>query len=233
MTGVRIAASILAADFSRLGEEVRTAEAAGVDWIHLDVMDGQFVPNLSYGAMIVETVRRVTELPLDVHLMIERPERYLERFAEAGAHSLTVHAEASPHLHRTVQQIGDLGLRSGVAINPATPLCAVREIVPALDLLLIMSVNPGFGGQAFIPGSENKVRRARELLAEHGSASVDLQVDGGVDRQNVSDLASAGATVLVAGSSIFGDGRVAENVSALRAALGPAPDGAPRRNSLD
>jgi ribulose-phosphate 3-epimerase len=233
VSGVRIAASILSADFARLGDEIRAAEAAGVDWIHLDVMDGHFVPNLTFGANVVAAVRRVTELPLDVHLMIEKPERYLEQFAEAGAQSLTVHAEASPHLHRTLQRIRDLGVQAGVAINPATPLCSIREVAPALDLLLIMSVNPGFGGQAFIPGSEEKVRRARDLLTEHASASVDLQVDGGVDPQRAPELVRAGATVLVAGSAIFQSGKVGENVAALRAAVAPAAYGSRPQISLD
>jgi ribulose-phosphate 3-epimerase len=219
MTRVKIAASILSADFTRLAEEIRAAEAGGADWIHLDVMDGRFVPNLTFGPLVVEAVRRVTELPLDVHLMIENPEHYLERFAEAGATYLTIHAETSPHLHRSIQRIRDLGLNAGLAINPGTPLGVVRELAAYLDLVLIMLVNPGFGGQKYIPTSLEKVLRTRELLQDHARQGVELQVDGGIDVNTAPAVIEAGATVLVAGTAIFdGSGSVEENLSRLRAA---------------
>jgi ribulose-phosphate 3-epimerase len=184
----------------------------------VDVMDGHFVPNLSFGAVVTEAVRRATELPLDVHLMIERPERYLRAFAEAGASYLTVHQEACTHLHRTLQEIRNLGVKAGVAINPGTPVESLREVAGAIDLLLVMSVNPGFGGQAFIEGSEEKVRRARALISATGGEAL-IEVDGGVTAENAGELAGAGADVLVAGSSIFRDARgPREAIAALRAA---------------
>jgi len=215
---MKIAPSILSSDFSRLGEEIREVERGGADWIHVDVMDGRFVPNITIGPVVVEGARRATELPLDVHLMIEDPDRYLEAFARAGAQVLTVHAEACRHLHRTVQHIRQLGVKAGVALNPATPLGVVEEILDDLDLLLIMSVNPGFGGQAFIPRSLDRVARARRLLDDAGSRA-ELEVDGGVDASNAALLRSAGATVLVAGSAVYGhpDGASA-GVGAIRSA---------------
>ena len=200
---VKIAPSILSADFGRLAEEVRAAEEAGADWIHVDVMDGHFVPNLTLGPLVVAAVRKATALPLDVHLMIEKPERYLKAFAEAGADLLTVHQETCPHLHRTVEEIRELGVRPGVSVNPATPVDALREIVPFVDLVLIMSVNPGFGGQSYIRESTEKLQRARRLLDTLGQAGAELEVDGGVDASNAGELARAGATVLVAGSAVY------------------------------
>jgi ribulose-phosphate 3-epimerase len=200
---VKIAPSILSSDFGRLAEEIQTVEAGGADWIHVDVMDGHFVPNITIGPVVVEGARRATRLPLDVHLMIEDPDRYLEAFVDAGADVLTVHAEACRHLHRTLQRIRQLGAKAGVALNPGTPLSAVEEIASGLDLLLVMSVNPGFGGQAFIPASVDKVARARDLLDAAGSTA-DIEVDGGVDATNAAVLVDAGATVLVAGSAVYG-----------------------------
>ena len=216
---VEIAPSILAADFTRLGEEIAAAERAGADRLHLDVMDGRFVPNISFGPLVVAAVRRATRLPLDVHLMIVEPERYVGVFADAGATSVTVHLEASPHLHRTVEQIRASGCRAGVAINPATPCEALADVLPFLDLVLVMSVNPGFGGQRFIPTSTAKVERLRELLVAHGAEQVEIQVDGGVDVDTAGTLARAGARLLVAGSSLFGgEGTLDERLAALRAA---------------
>ncbi len=216
---VKIAPSILASDFSRLGEQVAEAEAAGADWIHVDVMDGRFVPNITLGPVVVQAVRRSTRLPLDVHLMIVEPERYVEDFIAAGANRLTVHAETCPHLHRTVQQIRAAGAKPGVVINPATPLAAVEEILPDIDLLLIMSVNPGFGGQTFIEGSVGKIARARALRDQVGSTA-EIEVDGGIDAHTAPRVVAAGATVLVAGSAIFRyPGGVAAGLSALRGAL--------------
>ena len=216
---VKIAPSILSADFARLGDAVAEAEAGGADWIHVDVMDGHFVPNLTIGPPVVKSLRRVTELPLDVHLMIEAPERYLEAFADAGATVLTVHQEACMHLHRTVQRIRELGMRPGVAINPATPLSALEEILPYVDLVLIMTVNPGFGGQKYIPTSTEKVARMRRILQDRHLWGVELEVDGGIDPLTAPEVVEAGASVLVAGAAVYGGERsVAENIQALRSA---------------
>jgi ribulose-phosphate 3-epimerase len=200
---MKLAPSILSADFGRLREEVQAVEEAGADWIHLDVMDGHFVPNLTIGPAVVEAVAEATELPLDVHLMIEDPDRYVEAFAGAGATLLTVHQETCPHLHRTVHHIKERGLRAGVALNPATPVDTLSDMAADLDLVLVMSVNPGFGGQSFIPGSTARVDRMRALLERTGSPA-ELEVDGGVDAGNAWELACAGATVLVAGSAVYG-----------------------------
>jgi ribulose-phosphate 3-epimerase len=222
---MKIAPSILSADFARLGDDIAACEAAGADWIHVDVMDGHFVPNITLGPLVVAAARRSTRLPLDVHLMIETPERYLEAFAEAGADRLTVHVEACVHLHRTVQQIHELGKRAGVALNPATPAVSVLEIVPDADLFLAMTVNPGFGGQAFIEGTLPKIRQLRQWADESGR-EIEIEVDGGIDPSTAPRVAEAGATVLVAGNYVFnGAGSVAAAVAGLRAsvALEPSP----------
>jgi ribulose-phosphate 3-epimerase len=200
---IKIAPSILAADLARLGEQVRACEAAGADYIHIDPMDGRFVPNLTFGPGIVAAVRRSCALPLDVHCMIEEPERQIAAFAEAGAAIMTIHAEATVHLHRVVQEIKRHGMKAGVALNPATPLEAVRWLLPDLDLLLIMSINPGWGGQKFLPLALPKLREARRLLDEAG-ASAELEVDGGVDPETIVRATRAGANVLVAGTAVFG-----------------------------
>jgi len=199
---MKLAPSILSCDFSRLAEEIRAVEAGGADWIHVDVMDGHFVPNITIGPVITAAARRSTELPLDVHLMIAEPDRYLEPFAKAGASLLTVHQEVCPDLRRTIAHIHELGVQAGVAVNPATPLETVRDVLREVDLLLVMSVNPGFGGQAYIPTSTAKVGEARRMLDELGS-SAELEVDGGIDSRNAAELVRMGATVLVAGSAVY------------------------------
>ena len=221
MRPVKIAPSILASDFARLGEQIAEAETAGADWIHVDVMDGHFVPNISIGPLIAAAARRSTRLPLDAHLMIEAPERYLGAFRDAGVDSVTVHVEVSPHLHRTVQQIRELGMRAGVALNPATPVEAVSEILPFVDLVLVMSVNPGFGGQSFIPAALAKIARIRRMLDDAGLADVEIEVDGGVGRDTAASIVQAGATVLVAGTAVFNrSAPVAENLRGLRSSYG-------------
>ncbi len=215
-----IAPSILSADFGALAADVLAAEAAGADWIHVDVMDGHFVPNITIGPLVAEAVRKTTKLPVDVHLMIESPERYLEAFVRAGADRITVHQETCPHLHRTIQIIRELGVKPGVALNPSTPVDCLQDLIPDLDLVLVMTVNPGFGGQAFIPGSLRKIRATRELLMREGRGGAHLQVDGGIDPSTAPMVVEAGADVLVAGSAVFGhrDG-TGEGVRSLRASI--------------
>lgn len=197
------APSILSADFARLGEQVQAVEAAGADRLHVDVMDGHFVPNLTIGPLVVRSLRPVTRLPLFVHLMIEHPERFLEPFAKAGADAILVHVEACLHLHRVIAEIHELGCRAGIALNPATPLETLEEILPDLDEVLVMSVDPGFGGQAFIPRSLDKIARLRRLLDGRGLARIDISVDGGIDPVTAPQVVQAGANVLVAGAAIF------------------------------
>jgi len=213
---VQLSVSILSADFARLGEAVAATERGGADQIHLDVMDGHFVPNITFGPPLVAAIRRITRLPLDVHLMITDPDRYLDAFAEAGATTISVHAEVLPHLHRTLTRIRELGCRAGVALNPATPLSAIEEITGDFDQLLIMSVDPGFGGQAFIPGTESKIARARELLARAGSRA-DIEVDGGIAPHTIRLAVNAGATILVAGNGVFGTPDAESATRALKA----------------
>jgi ribulose-phosphate 3-epimerase len=201
---LKIAPSILAADYARLGEAVSAIDATGADQIHIDVLDGVFAPNISFGPGVVKSVRPYSKLPFDVHLMIAEPDRYLEAFAEAGADMLTVHVEAGPHIHRTLQHIRVLGLRAGVTLNPGTPVVALSEVAADADFVLVMSVNPGFGGQAFIESSLRKVEATRRLLNELGNTQADLSVDGGVDETNAARIVAAGANVLVAGTAIFG-----------------------------
>ena len=215
-----IAPSILAADFTRLGEEIQAVEAAGADWIHADIMDGHFVPNITFGPMVVEAVRRVTRLPIDVHLMISEPERYIADFAKAGADYISVHVETCIHLHRTVQLIRDAGARPGVVLNPATPLEALRWILEYTDLVLVMSVNPGFGGQAFISNSIEKIQRLRQMITEKRLSTL-IEIDGGVSDKTIGDIAAAGADVFVAGSAIFGSRDYATAIRGLRAKMNP------------
>lgn len=217
----RIAPSILSADFAKLGDEIAMCEAGGADWIHIDVMDGCFVPNLTYGAKVIETCRRLTKLPLDVHLMVVQPEKYFEDFAAAGATGMTIHAEATPHLHRQLNRIRELGCQAGVALNPATPLDAVAEIIPELDLLLVMTVNPGFGGQRFIEYSLDKIQRARMLL-DMAESEAALEVDGGIGRETIADCFAAGADTFVAGNAIFSAKDPQAEIGALRSKCGVA-----------
>ncbi|MCC6334870.1 MAG: ribulose-phosphate 3-epimerase [Myxococcales bacterium] len=213
---LKIAPSILSADFGRLADEVRAVEAAGADYIHVDVMDGRFVPNLTIGPLVVEAVKKATRLPLDVHLMIVEPERYVGDFVKAGADLVTVHQEVSPHLHRTLQQIRAAGAKSSVVLNPSTPLCAIEEVLGEVHQVLLMSVNPGFGGQTFIAATVDKVRRLRGMLKERGLDAVDIEVDGGINAATAKQVVAAGATVLVAGNAIFKAPDYREAIAALR-----------------
>lgn len=215
---IRIAPSILSADFARLGDEVQAITAAGADYIHVDVMDGHFVPNISFGAIVMKSIRGVTDAVFDVHLMIAPADPYLTDFAKGGADIITVHAEAGPHLHRSLQQIRALGKKAGVALNPATPVSALEHVIDDVDLVLVMSVNPGFGGQRFIPEALNKIRQARGLI---GHRPIDLEVDGGVTEDNAGTIVAAGANVLVAGSAVFAGNdptTYAGRIAAIRAA---------------
>ncbi len=198
-----IAPSVLAADFTRLAEEIAMVNSSRADWLHVDVMDGRFVPNISFGMFIVEAIGKLASKPLDVHLMIVEPERYVPGFAEAGAHMISVHIEACPHLHRNIEQIRNLGVRAGVAINPHTPVQALEEILPYIDMVCVMSVNPGFGGQRFIETTYRKVRQLRDLAFSVGREDLLIEVDGGVVKDNAADLVHHGANVLVAGSAVF------------------------------
>lgn len=214
---VRIAPSILSSDFARLGEQVALVERAGADLIHVDVMDGHFVPNITLGPPVVKSLKKVATAPLDVHLMIEDPDKYLEAFVDAGAAMISVHVEVLPHLHRTLTHIRQLGVKAGAAINPSTPISALSEVASLLDHVLVMSVNPGFGGQSFIPQSTHKVAAVREWLQRAGSSAA-IEVDGGVDLSNAGALVAAGATILVAGASIYGTPDPAAALQALRRA---------------
>lgn len=216
---IKISPSILSADFARLGAEIRTVEHGGADYIHVDVMDGHFVPNITIGAPVVQALRQVTQLPLDVHLMIENPDLYIPDFAEAGADIITVHQEAVPHLHRTVQLIHSLGKKAGVSINPATPASTLEVIVSEVDLILVMSVNPGFGGQSFIPAVLPKIKELRAMIERSGRA-IELEVDGGVKVDNIAEIAAAGADVFVAGSAVFNAPDYGEAIAALRHQVG-------------
>ncbi len=220
MSGLVVAPSILAADYARLGEQVREAEEAGAAWFHVDVMDGHFVPNLSIGIPVLESLKAVSDSFMDVHLMIDNPEIFLEPFAAAGADLITIHQEVATHLHRDIHEIRRLGCKVGVALNPSTPPETLREMLPSIDLVLCMTVNPGFGGQAFIPEVLDKVKRVREIQAQMGIGSLHVQVDGGIGAENARRAAEAGADVLVAGSSVFrGAGSVGDNYRVILGAL--------------
>jgi ribulose-phosphate 3-epimerase len=220
----RLAPSLLACDFSKLGAETREVQAAGADWLHFDVMDGTFVPNLSIGLPILEATRKHTTLPIDVHLMVQNPERFFEVFAKTGADVITFHAESTPHAHSAIQQIHDLGIKAGLAVNPGTPLEFLKPLLPDLDVALVMSVNPGFGGQKFIPQT---LDRLRQLDAWRNELNPDclIEVDGGVNLENVSSIARAGADVLVAGSAIFNSAGIAQNVNLFRSQLSKLSNG--------
>ena len=213
---VRIAPSVLSADFGRLAEDIRRCEEGGADWIHVDVMDGRFVPNLTFGAKVIETLRGLTKLPLDVHLMVVEPEKYFDSFAAAGASVLTIHQEVAPHLHRQLHRIRELGCRAGAAINPSTPVDALHDVVGDLDLLLVMTVNPGFGGQKFIESTMSKVARARDMLTAARSTAT-LEVDGGISRDTITRCWRAGADTFVAGNAVFSAPDVAAEIRELKA----------------
>lgn len=209
-----LASSILAADFSVLGEQITRAEKAGADYLHIDVMDGMFVPSISFGMPLIASIRKITDMPFDVHLMVQDPERYVEEFVRCGADSVTVHAEACRHLDRVLHEIRELGVRAGVALNPATPLNCLDYVMDKVDMVLIMTVNPGFGGQTFIGSSLEKIRALRARM-EHGGYAADIEVDGGINRRTLPEVLRAGANVIVAGSAVFG-GAIEENVRALK-----------------
>ncbi|MEH6953885.1 ribulose-phosphate 3-epimerase [Neobacillus drentensis] len=212
---VKIAPSILSADFSKLGEEIIAVEKGGADYIHVDVMDGHFVPNITIGPLIVEAIRPITKLPLDVHLMIENPDQYIEAFAKAGADYITVHVEACRHLHRTIQNIKSFGIKAGVVLNPATPVESIQHIIGDIDMVLLMSVNPGFGGQKFIPEILPKIKKVKEM-AEQKGLDIEIEIDGGVNSETAKLCVEAGATVLVAGSAIYNQEDYAEAISLIR-----------------
>lgn len=212
---IKIAPSILSADFSKLGDEVKEVALAGADYIHIDIMDGHFVPNITMGPLVVDAVRKVTELPLDVHLMISQPDKYIADFVQAGADIITIHVEADPHIHRTIHEIKRLGAKAGVVLNPGTPLSAIMSILKDVDMVLIMTVNPGFGGQSFIHETLNKIKQLRTII-EKESLQIDIEVDGGVNDETISLVTEAGANVIVAGSHIFGSNDRKQTIKALR-----------------
>ncbi len=214
---VKIAPSLLSANFARLEDDIRRCEAAGADLLHVDVMDGHFVPNITIGPLVVEAIRPVTQLPLDVHLMIEKPERYVQQFAQAGADFISVHQETSPHLHRTLMLIRELGVKSGVVLNPATPINTIFDAVECCDFVLLMSVNPGFGGQQFITSFLRRCAALRDFLDTNGFAHVEIEVDGGIKASNAEEVVRAGASMIVSGSGVFG-GSVEDNIAAIRQA---------------
>lgn len=219
MNDIYIAPSILSADFAKLGEEVVEVERSGADWLHVDVMDGHFVPNITFGAAVMGAIAPLTKLPLDVHLMIENPEQYIQAFAQAGAHLITVHQEACVHLHRVVHLIKEHGIKAGVAINPATPVSAIREVLEDVDLVLVMTVNPGFGGQAFIPSTLRKIKELKELREELGLKQLRIEVDGGISAATAPLVVEAGADVLVAGNAVFGRSDRSEAIQEIRSSL--------------
>lgn len=216
---IKIAPSILSADFSQLGDEIKKVEAAGADMIHIDVMDGHFVPNLTFGPPVIAALRKVTKLPFDVHLMVRNPQDLIDPFVKAGADIITLHAETSPHLHRLIQNVKELGVKAAVALNPSTPLSAIEEILDELDMILIMSVNPGFGGQKFISSALNKIERLRAILNQRNLA-VDIQVDGGINEGTATQVVAAGANILVAGSAIYGSADMARTIQILKKSRG-------------
>ncbi|MCM3079903.1 ribulose-phosphate 3-epimerase [Brevibacillus invocatus] len=213
---VKIAPSILSANFARLSEEIQDVERGGADWIHVDVMDGHFVPNITIGPLIVDAIRPVTKLPLDVHLMIEEPDRYIPQFAKSGADWITVHQEACRHLHRTIYLIKEQGVKAGVVLNPATPLVTIESLLPDLDMVLLMTVNPGFGGQSFISSVVPKIRELRRMLDERGLGHVEIEIDGGVNKDTGRHCIEAGATVLVAGNAVFNQPDRAQAIATIR-----------------
>ena len=215
---IKIAPSILSADFSRLGEHIKQLEACGADMIHIDVMDGMFVPNISFGIPVIKSIRKLTKLPFDVHLMIEEPSRYVEDFVKAGADIITVHYETDRHIDRTINYIKSFGIKAGVALNPATPVALIKDLISNLDMVLIMSVNPGFGGQKYIKYCSDKIKEVRTLSDKYNK-DIMIQVDGGIDASNIGEVVNSGANVIVAGSAVFKNGEIDKNIKALRAGI--------------